>query len=139
MKVHIGWEKGLNWNVKKNNMRKKQKISPEEMEKLQKMVEALQPKLVLAGPHLLYGTPLGFQDGLDFLDANIGLIPFGIDNKELPHLERIAKAIEQGCNAKAEKPLEEIARQVMKDETGLNLSDYDMKVSAWVQEELLLQ
>ena len=112
---------------KKDKKGEEKKPSPEE---IQKLVEALQPKIIIAGDHLQYGTPLGYKTELDFLDANIGLIPFGINDNELSHLEKISRAIEQGCNAKAEKSLEEIARQILEDETNLNLDNYNLRVSA---------
>lgn len=113
--------------MKKKDKPEEKKLSPEE---IQKVLDTLQPKIISAGNHLQYGTPFGYKTELDFLDANIGLIPFGINDTELSHLERIARVIDQGCKATSEKPLEEVAMQILEDETNLNLANYNLRVSA---------
>ncbi len=82
-----------------------------------------------AGPHLTYGSLIGPSTGYNFLDANVGFLPFGRDLAELESLFKMNLVAQEGCNARAAFNLEDVAREIVGRETDLDLSLYDVHTS----------
>jgi aspartate/methionine/tyrosine aminotransferase len=80
--------------------------------------------------HMPYGMFTNIFDGINLIDANTPWLSFGINEKELKYLEQITMAWLQDCKARTGVSLEEVARQIISDETEIDLGKYDMKLSA---------
>lgn len=85
---------------------------------------------ILAGYHLPYGTFQGVVKPFDFYAADMGLLPFGENSSELLALSKISGLSGQGCEAKYDSSLEEVARKILKRETRFDLSKYNIQTSA---------
>ncbi|MBI2572381.1 aminotransferase class I/II-fold pyridoxal phosphate-dependent enzyme [Candidatus Woesearchaeota archaeon] len=88
-----------------------------------------QQETMAAGPHLPYGSFFGFPD-FDFLDANIGLVPFGENEEELRWLSKIFDAQTQHCKHRGSKPIEEVVREILTTEIARDLSTVEIYVTA---------
>jgi len=104
--------------------------NPELLAKIQEAMQNMpnQPNHT-AGEHLPYGSLFGLDRGFNFLDANIGFLDFGTNDTELEAVQKLAAMTRKGCNAKSDISLEEIASQILKDETQFDLSKYNLSVS----------
>ncbi|HLC51963.1 MAG TPA: aminotransferase class I/II-fold pyridoxal phosphate-dependent enzyme [Candidatus Nanoarchaeia archaeon] len=99
-------------------------------EEILNQLKAVEPKMVTAGPHLPYGNLFDFSRPLSFLDANIGLLPFGTNEQELSYLARMSRAFLSPCETpKTGISLDDIARKVISEETTFDLTKYDLKLS----------
>ncbi len=106
----------------------KDKVDPRELEELLKLVESRQQ--ITEQPvasHLPYGTFFGPRVQLDFYDANIPRLPFGINEQEREVVRTLAG---DPCRFKGDKTAEDVARQILSQETALDLSNYSLSVSA---------
>jgi len=92
---------------------------------LKDLLEELTPREIAAGQHLNYSSFFGVNRVLNFADANIPSLLFGMTPEERAFLKEISEAHLKGCDFRSRLRLEDIGRQVYSDETDLDLSRFD--------------
>lgn len=81
--------------------------------------------------HLPYGAQVPMLRFLDFFDANIGLIPFGVTDTELAVLPDVVMATAAKCDTPAKEfSLRDVVERILREETRFDLNRYTMYLSA---------